>query len=243
MSLITTAQAGIASATQPRKVLARIWILIGLALDGHIQQLGDSRCLVWVPAHTSPSSIGEVKRSDGARLTHVDWRANRLADGLAKLAARHSRLPPAVLKLLASALEAVKYSAKLLGRVTFASNNHLVHELGEDGSYTTRTLRDSVDRPKVRKEAPASALQSLPLPPPPADARQVRAWEPPRAARLRRPSAATALLRRTRAQDEEHLQRRVHELGELQQPSAAGDAAGRLEALRARVLQRCSGHA
>ena len=60
----TTAAAGIHKATEPRRLLARIWVLIGVALDGDIQQLGNNSALVWVPAHTSPSAVGEVKRSD-----------------------------------------------------------------------------------------------------------------------------------------------------------------------------------
>ena len=115
LSLITIAAAGIHKATGPRRLLARLWVLIGMALDGDIKQLGNKTTSVWVPAHTSPSSIGEAKRS---ALTHIDWRANRLTDGLAKQAAAMVQPPPAVLRLLASASAAIKHVAKSLARVT-----------------------------------------------------------------------------------------------------------------------------
>ena len=152
LTLIATAAAGIARATEPRRVLASIWVLIGMALDGDIQQLGDSSALVWVPAHMSPSSIGQSKRSDGARLSHVDWRANRLADGLAKQAAAWSQPPAAALRLLASALVAVRHAAMLLARVTHAANNHIVVTEHEDGSTSNKKVRDAVDKPRLKKD-------------------------------------------------------------------------------------------
>ena len=213
LSLITTAAAGIAKATEPRKVLARIWALIGMALDGDIQKLSDSSTLIWVPAHMSPSSIGEAKRSDGARLTHIDWRANRLADGLAKQAAAWSQPPTAALRLLASALAAVKHAAMLLAGVTHAANNHVVVSVDEEGNSTSKKVRDSVDKPKVRRVAITVALPSLPAPPPPAVVRVVRPWTPPAPACGRRPSAAAAHMRRAEAFNDELLHRRVSELG------------------------------
>ena len=128
LSFISTAAAGLHKATEPRKVLARIWILIGAALDGDVQQLGDNTALVWVPAHTSPRSIGKAKRSDGARLTHIDWRANRLADGLAKQAAADTQPPLAV----------VRHAAMLLACVTHAANNFTVSVTAETALCQTR---------------------------------------------------------------------------------------------------------
>ena len=80
-----------------------------------------------MPAHSSPAAVGEAKLSNGSRLTHIDWRANRLADALAKRAASDGAPPTAVLRLLKSAQAAVEFSAKLLGRITFAANHHVVH--------------------------------------------------------------------------------------------------------------------
>ncbi len=240
LSLITTAAAGIEKASEPRRLLARIWVLIGIALDGDIQQLSDDSTLVWVLAHTSPSSIGEAKRSDGARLTHIDWRANRLADGLAKQAAAMAQPPPAVLRLLASAFAAVRHAAKLLARVTHASNNHAVTVTAEDGTSVSKVVRDSVDKPRAKQKQKAVGPPPLPPPPAPKPERQVTAWAPPRAVAKRSVSSATAHLQRTAAIGEEHLRRRLQEVGAGLRPASSRPAAERLSALRERVLRPAS---
>lgn len=234
LSLITTAAAGFHRATEPRKLLARIWILIGIALDGDIQQLGDSSTLVWVPAHTSPSSIGEAKRSDGARLTHIDWRANRLADGLAKQAAAMTQPPPAVLRLLVSAFEAVRHAAKSLATVTYAANNHAVTIIAEDGSVTSKVVRDSMDKPRARQKSTAVA----PTPTLPKPERQVAAWMPAKTATRRRASSSGSYFRRAAALEEERLQARVQEIGAGLRPTSSRPGSERLSELRARVLGR-----
>ena len=43
--------------------------------------------VVWMPAHTAAGAIGSACDSKGRRVTALMWRANRLADGLAKQAA------------------------------------------------------------------------------------------------------------------------------------------------------------
>jgi hypothetical protein len=76
-------------------------------------------------------------------MTIIDWRANRLVDALAKMAAAQSRLLPALLALLKTATLAAQYSARLLGRVTFAANNCLKLVHNEDGTVTQVMCRDS----------------------------------------------------------------------------------------------------
>ncbi len=238
LSLITTAAAGIQKATEPRRLLARIWVLVGNALDGDIQQLGDSSTLVWVPAHTSPSSIGEVKRSDGTRLTHIDWRANRLADGLAKQAAASDQPPPAVLRLLVSASEAVRHSAKLLARVTHGANNHAVHVTAEDGTGTSKIVRDSVDKPRVKQKPKAVEEPTPPPPPPSKPERQVAAWIPTKAVAQRSTRSASAHHQRAAVLEEEHLQTMVQQIGARLRPASCRPATQRLSELRERILGR-----
>ena len=97
---------------------------------------------MWMPAHLSLAEVGEAKLSDGVRLTTVDWRANRLADALAKAAARR-RLPyRGIDSLLAVAAKAARHAARLLGRVTHSANNHTVMEIGPDGVLVSRVVRD-----------------------------------------------------------------------------------------------------
>ena len=239
MSLISTAAAGIHKATEPRRMLARIWVLIGVALDGDIQQLGDNSALVWVPAHTSPSAIGEAKRSDGARLTHIDWRANRLADGLAKQAATATQPPDAVLRLLASALVAVRYAATLLGCVTHAANNHILSVIADDGTVSNKVVRDSVDKPRARPKFRIARPALLPPPPRAQPDRQVRAWAPSIAVTSRSASCTTVHRRRMAALEDERLRNRVLEIGASLTSAGTASAAERLAAVRARVVARC----
>ena len=234
LSLISTAAAGIHKATEPRKLLARVWVLIGTALDGDLQQRGDSSTLVWVPAHTSPSSIGEAKRSDGARMTHVDWRANRLADGLAKQAAAMTQPPPSVLRLLASAFVAVRHAAKSLARVTHAANNHTVTVTAEDGGVTSKVVRDSVDKPRAKQKRKGSGPAPLPPTPTPKPERRVAAWTPTSAVAKR---SASAHFQRAAAFDEGRLRERVQEVGARLRPASSRPASERLSELRVRVLR------
>ena len=194
--------------------------------------------MVWVPAHTSPSSIGEVKRSDGARLTHVDWRANRLADGLAKQAAASDQPPPAVLRLLESAHVAVRRSAKLLARVTHAANNHTVYVTAEDGTVTQKVVRDSADKPKAKQRPRTLERLTLPPPTPPKPERQVAAWVPTRAAAKRSNRSVSAHQRRAAELEEEHLQIMVQQAGAWRRPASCRPASERLSELRDRVLSR-----
>ena len=58
-NLVTTAAAGIASATLSSRPLARIWNKIGVALEGNTGLLLEARCLRWIPAHLTAASIGK----------------------------------------------------------------------------------------------------------------------------------------------------------------------------------------
>ena len=184
------------------------------------------------------SSIGEAARSHGARLTHIDWRANRLADGLAKQAAAWSGPPTAALRLLSSAVAAVRHAATLLARVTHIANNHVVVSADEPGNSTSKKVRDSVDKPRARCGASTVGPLLRPAPPPPAVQRVVRPWTPPAPASGRRPSAAAAQ-RQAEALSDELLQRRVSELRAHLRPASSGQASERIGAVRNKVLRSC----
>ena len=99
-----------------------------------------------MPAHKSKGAIGSVTKSDGSTVTFVEWRANRLVDVLAKLAAAFDRVPPAALKQVRDASTAVEHSLAKLGAVTYARNHHKVAFVKPDGSQGWRTHRDSAVR-------------------------------------------------------------------------------------------------
>ena len=56
----------------------------------------------------------------------LGWRANRLVDALAEIAAAHDAAPSKVVRFLKKADAAAAHAACLLGIVTHAANNHLI---------------------------------------------------------------------------------------------------------------------
>ena len=166
-----------------------------------------------------------------------------MADGLAKKAASDGALPGAVFRLLKSAQAAVEHSAKLLGRVTYAANHHVVQRADGEGSPIKHILRDSVDAPRgPRAKAgarPAPKAASVAKPDP---ARVVKPWEPPSSAAAKRSTTEPARQRRKleAERDAELLHRRVQEVGHRLRPSSQRPASERVQALRNRVLgQQC----
>ena len=87
-SLLTIATGGARRATGPKQPLARIWGQIAAALDNDLKALGTGGKLRWVPAHLGESAVGSV-RTCGRVFTATDWRANWLADALAKNVSKH----------------------------------------------------------------------------------------------------------------------------------------------------------
>ena len=218
MAILTTARNGTARATHHSSPLARVWKRIAEILGVDIATLLLDDKLAWVPAHKSLSAVGEVKLSKGCRLSVVDWRANRLVDKLAKLAAEYLQAPRATLRLLASSEAAAAHASCLLGIVTHAANNHRVDMPNDDGSTTTRMVRDSSGKPKSKR-----AL-STPLPQPKLEARlpasssvqgaPVAPWKPP--------TAKAAARKRQLTESKEALARRVEEVGSSLAPRTSG---------------------
>ena len=234
MALLTTAKFGTASATHHSKPLARVWKLIAETLDVDISALLQGDKLAWMPAHKSLTAVGEVKLSNGCRLTNVDWRANRLVDKLAKMAASELQCPKSTAELLASAEAASAHAACLLGMVTFAANNCVEVVINEDGTTSSKVVRDSQDKPKFERtsSAPPTVARSTAAPPSALQAAGVRAWRPP--------SARTAAMRQHSDEARELLTRRVQDIGAaLRERTTEASGSQRLSELRARVLARC----
>ena len=238
LALLTTARQGTAIATGPGRPLARIWRAIAEILDGDIIALAKNDVLVWQPAHQTAHAIGERICFDGRRLSTIDWRANRLADALAKQAAAAGRACGATVSLVASARVAALHAACNLGQVTYASNNHRVAQTDADGKEVFVTKRDAEPAPKRLKRPRADAGER----PAPAAASSsnagVHPWTPaaPCSRPAKRPGTA-----RTRAREDEAatLQHCLGELGaRLGTSSGREPAAVRFEQVRRRVQQR-----
>ena len=183
-----------------------------------------------MPAHLAHNTIGEAKLSNGSRLTHIDWRANRLVDKLAKIAAGALAEPKAVVDLVDSLDAAAAHAAALLGIVTHAANNHRTCEVDHTGMVVYQFRRDSVDKPKSKRGPAATSKPPLPPPLPKKviPPKQATAWRPTR------PETAGA---RDRREQVEATTRRVQVIGSSLRPSAC-EGASALATVRARILAR-----
>ena len=189
-ALLKTAQAGTQSATGAARPLARVWKRIAANVGADISLLMDRGLLVWLPAHTNHNAVGEVLLSNGTRLSHVDWRANRLVDQLAKVAAKALCAPIETVKLLDGCDAACAHAAALLGIVTHAANNHKTVTYDEEGKVRTTIQRDSTDKPKKKVGPPngrerESKSRRKRSSPPAAPPRQLRGENLPPCPRLR----------------------------------------------------------
>ena len=120
-----------------------------------------------MPAHQPPGAIGNVCKSTGSAITAMDWRANHLVDGLAKLAAAKGASTQQEAQLLESAEHLVKHCVGQLAAVTHAANNHRELYVDDSGRQRSRGKRDSQDFPKVARKAfkPLKALEPAALKP------------------------------------------------------------------------------
>ncbi len=107
--LVDTVAAGPLAATAPSRILARIWNTVVASVDGNLNNLATA--LGWMPAHQTLTMVGSVVPANGKVLTIVHWRANRLADAIAKAFARDHLAAKQVVSLVASSRKAVAHHA------------------------------------------------------------------------------------------------------------------------------------
>ena len=104
-----------------------------------------------MPAHTSAKNATSLQRASGRKVSIVDWRANNLADHLARMAAEENAPPKSTVRLVKDAFDMVKCAAAKLGLVTWAANNHEVTELQADGTTKKVIKRDACEPPAVKR--------------------------------------------------------------------------------------------
>ena len=247
-SLLSIARRGSRSATQAKASLARIWCSVSINLDGDVRRLVTQNLLRWTPAHLSQNSIGLDAGDNGRPITAVDWRANRLADALAKQAASQHAVSQHTVRLVTAAEAAAKYAFALLGAVTWRANHHRV-QVPINGELSWITKRDSLERPKPPPGSQSNTAKRSVLPkevvhqpveilPPPCRP------SPCAHEHVLRSSAARRVHAHFRAVDEAAATRRVVEelASRLSAPAAQRlTAAERLAALRLRVREREAG--
>jgi hypothetical protein len=151
LSILTAAISGSAAVMAANKKLAHIWARIAAILDGNVASLIEGELLIWMPAHGSMTTIGRAMKSYDRVVTAIDWRANRLADALAKSAVGKVSACINADKLLSAAELLVKHEAALVGVVTRAANEHVIEVTSAEGSVTKRSMRDSTGCKRARR--------------------------------------------------------------------------------------------
>jgi len=255
LGLIDTLARGKRVATAAGRPLARIWNMVFDALDGEVPQDYIHRRFRWMSSHGSMASIGRSCLSDGSLVSATDWRANRLVDAFARLAAMRNRVPKGMRDLLEAAGKAVEHSAAVLGAVTFAANNYQTSELLPDGTYAQARRRDAcppafenTSGRAARRRGPQTADDAQPQAahPPPQPSRDQRPTEQPfSAAAFAKGKAGRA--REARQERDDAAQARFAEswladraAAPSAAPAQASDARSRLEALRRRVADKAA---
>ena len=249
--LVDTAARGKSRATSAKHPLARIWNSIAGCLDDNLHQLPQKGLLRWIPAHLTESAVGTTLPC-GRKFSATDWRANRLADALAKSVAKEHAIPLNVQELLIAGSIATQHACALLGVVTYAANHKEVIATRKDGTTFVKKVRDSSTATGVKKVAPqkqesAAALEETELSVP-ADSWALD-WEAAEAAKLaagKRPAAAIqrASLKRKFAklatlQDERNNARAIQLVASTAKPSLdAPSAVCRMSLLRERIMSK-----
>jgi len=242
MALLHTARAGPASAGRGKNTDARIWNEITAITGGCYNALLSE--MAWMPSHTSAACENVRVKSNGRALTTSEWRANQLADTLAKRGALVSPLRDEADKAITVAGGALQQVAARLGVVTCAANTHLVEGVKEDGTAFSITKRDSSAMPqalaKFRDEGRQRAVEAVaakqPVPTAP-----LRAAAPlvPLTVAQAKGQQRRALATAKKLEESEHL-RRVVAASAARGVPPPGSATDRLAALRSRVLAKCT---
>jgi len=219
--------------------------MVFTALDSDSGQDAHSR-LVWMPSHTTAATASSHKRSDGRPVSGTDWRANRLADALAKLAALSDRAPADLRRFFTAAKNLVEHSAAVLGVATYTANHFQESHWTSSGKLVRTTCRDAA--PPTLNKGTWGPRPSTPHPPS-ATAAEAAAHDP--SERLLTERRLHLLAARGRAAEQQkaaeaqaELRFKAAWLADLhsrpRQPAAGPSGAERLAALRERLRQKAA---
>ena len=145
-SLLSTAMKGAGKATMAKATLARIWCGIASCLDNDTRSMVVSKRLQWTPAHLTQRSIGQTAGNSDRVVTAADWRANRLADALAKEAANLRAVSKKAIREVRDAEEAARFHMAWLGAVVSQLAARLQHSPASAASAAERmnALRERI---------------------------------------------------------------------------------------------------
>ena len=127
--------------------------------DGQVNNMLNDNKLRWIPAYLTESAVQRTL-SSGHVFTITDWRANRLADALAKSVSYASAISEDSSDFLAAANPATKHACALLGTVTYAANHKEVKAWRANGTPYTKLVRDTCEEQRLHKTATGRAPEA-----------------------------------------------------------------------------------
>ena len=122
-----------------------------------------------MPSHESADGATSKPKSNGRLVTTSEWRANQLADKLAKRGAGTSCLRDDADKAIKVAGSALCHHGAQLGMVTRAANKHREDYTDHNGKPAFRHLRDSTTVARMAKVKPAALEGTCDTTAPPID--------------------------------------------------------------------------
>ena len=143
MTIITTLKLKRNAATAACRPLARLWNMIFTILDADPVDDCPQVPIAWMPAHGCEGSVSNTLKSDDSVVSRTEWRANRLANALAKAAAGQHAVNKRTARFISDALATCEYGAALAGVTCKAANCYQCTVHLSDGSPTEVRRRDS----------------------------------------------------------------------------------------------------
>jgi hypothetical protein len=120
----------------------------------------ESAAMVWMPAHTKESDVGQAYLGDGSRLTCSDRKGNNEADRLAKLAVEAHRVPKHVRDEVKELNAVVEKTARWVARATYAAGHQTVKPCRD--SEASKAAAAAKTRVKAPKDSQVKVVASPP---------------------------------------------------------------------------------
>ena len=120
--------------------------------------------MVWMPAHTKESNVGQTVLGDGRPLTLFDRVGNEEADRLAKLGAKSHGVPEPIRRRIHDHNRLVEQAARWIARATWAAGHQTVRPLRDTESSIVAATAAARARAKENASPNRKRGSSMPRP-------------------------------------------------------------------------------
>ena len=143
LGLLDMMARGVEEATRACRPMARLWAMIFRCTGTVVPTFGPEDDFIWMPSHCTAATALFTLKSNSCPVSPVEWRANRLADGLAKHAATKGNMSANLLDNLHRANACVECAAAMVGTTSWHANNAHRTTWSSTGEALTLKCRDS----------------------------------------------------------------------------------------------------